>query len=97
MFAQFSKERTSMKESQITKENIMEQCMSPLMMTKNNARKNPVFLKADSCLKLKMKENILTGRAEQGGETVDQIDSPGLRKKISRPGGVESRFKRMAK
>lgn len=39
----------------------------------------------------------MTGRTEQGGETVDEIDSPGLKKRPSRAGGVESRFKRMAK
>jgi len=31
------------------------ECQSPLMMTKNNARKNPGLLKNDSCLKFKMK------------------------------------------
>ena len=40
------------------------------MMTKNNARKNPKLLKEDSCLKFKMKENLMTGRTDQSGETV---------------------------
>lgn len=66
------------------------------MTTKNNARKNPNFLKDDSCLKFKMKENLMTGRTDQSGETVEQIDSPGVKQRATR-GPVESRFKRMAK
>lgn len=85
-----------MRESQNMRENIVEECQSPLLMTKNNARKNPQLLKDDSCLKFKMKENILTGRTDNS-ETVDEIDSPGLKMKPLRSGGVESRFKRMAK
>ena len=65
-------------------------------MTKNNARKNPQLLRDDSCLKFKMKQNILTGRGEHR-QTVDEIDSPGLKQRPTRNGGVESRFKRMAK
>lgn len=41
------------------------------MMTKNNARKNPGLLKDDSCLKFKMKENLMTGRTDQNAETVE--------------------------
>lgn len=67
------------------------------MMTKNNARKNPGLLRDDSCLKFKMKENLLTGRTDQAGETVDEIDSPGIKKRPLVKGGVESRFKKMAK
>ncbi len=66
------------------------------MMTKNNARKNPNLLKDDSCLKFKMKENLMTGRTDQSGETVEEIDSPGVKQRTTR-GPVESRFKRMAK
>jgi hypothetical protein len=91
MFAEFSKERCSVKE------HMLEECQSPLLMTKNNARKNPMLLREDSCLKFKMKENLLTGRTDQNGETVDEIDSPGLKQRPVRAGGVESRFKRMAK
>lgn len=54
MFAEFSKERT-LRESQPFKEHMVEECQSPLLMTKNNARKNPLLLRDDSCLKFKMK------------------------------------------
>ena len=45
----------------------MEECNSPLMMTKNNERKKKVVLRDDSCLKFKMKENLLTGRTDESG------------------------------
>ena len=41
-----------------------EECNSPLMLTKNNERKKKVMLRDDSCLKFKMKENVLTGRTD---------------------------------
>ncbi len=41
------------------------------MMTKNNARKNQGLLRDDSCLKFKMKENLLTGKTDESGETVE--------------------------
>jgi len=67
------------------------------MITKNNARKQPGLLRDDSCLKFKMKENLLTGRTDQS-ETVDEIDSPGFKKRpMGGRNGVESRFKKMAK
>lgn len=56
-------------------------------MTKNNARKNPQLLRADSCLKFKMKENILTGRIDES-ETVDEIESPGMKMRPMRNGAV---------
>lgn len=65
------------------------------MMTRNNARKNPGMLRDDSCLKFKMKENVMTGRTDQNGETIEEIDSPALKKKATKNGG-ESRFKKMA-
>lgn len=51
------------------------------MMSRDNARKNQGLLRDDSCLKFKMKENVMTGRTDQNGETVDEIDSPALKKK----------------
>lgn len=47
-------------------------------MTKNKAGKNSQLLRDDSCLKFKTKENILRGRTDNS-ETVDEIDSPGLK------------------
>lgn len=66
------------------------------MMTRNNSRKNPYLLNGDSCLKFKMKENLMTGRTDQSGEIVEEIDSPGVKQRTTR-GPVESRFKKMAK
>lgn len=98
MFAEFNRERGSMlKESALMKEELVAECQSPLMMTKNNARKHPGLLRDDSCLKFKMKENLLTGRTDQNGETVDEIDSPGIKKRPVARNGVESRFKKLAK
>ncbi len=48
------------------------------MTTKNQARKQGGRLREDSCLKFKMKENINMGRAEDSGETIEQIDSPAV-------------------
>jgi serine/threonine protein kinase len=68
MFAEFNRERSSIqKESILLKEEVVAECQSPLMMTKNNARKHPGLLRDDSCLKFKMKENLLTGRTDQNG------------------------------
>ena len=39
-------------------------CDSPLMTTQNNSRKNPALLRDDSCLKFKMKENVMTGKVD---------------------------------
>lgn len=38
------------------------ECDSPLMTTKNQARKQVGRLRDDSCLKFKMKENVVMGR-----------------------------------
>ena len=54
----------------------MDQCNSPLMMTKNNERKKKVILRDDSCLKFKMKENLLTGRTDESAQMIDEINSP---------------------
>lgn len=71
MFAEFNKERNSLAYGSILhKEEIIAECQSPLMTTKNNSRKNGGLLREDSCLKFKMKENILTGRADESGEAV---------------------------
>lgn len=70
------------------------ECDSPLMTTKNQARKQGGRLRDDSCLKFKMKENVAMGRAEDSGETIEQIDSPAVISKKS-PKIHESRFKRM--
>lgn len=43
------------------------ECDSPLMTTKNQARKQGGRLRDDSCLKFKMKENIAMGRADESG------------------------------
>lgn len=67
-FAEFSKERNSQQMHILKdKELFAQQCQSPLLTTKNNARKNPNLLKDDSCLKFKMKENLMTGRTDQSG------------------------------
>ncbi len=42
-----------------------EECNSPLMTTKNKDRKNKGLLRDDSCLKFKMKENLMTGRTDE--------------------------------
>jgi len=40
-------------------------------MTKNQDRKKRSMLRDDSCLKFKMKENVMTGRIDEGGEMID--------------------------
>ena len=66
---------------------------------KNKEKKNPALLRDDSCLKFKMKENILTGNTDEG-DSVNEINSPLLKKNSTSNGsngikGQESRFKRM--
>lgn len=48
------------------------------MTTKNQARKQAGRLRDDSCLKFKMKENVVMGRVEDSGETIEHIDSPAV-------------------
>lgn len=48
-----------------------EQCDSPLMMTKNKERKNKGLTRDDSCLKFKMKENVMTGRIDENADTLE--------------------------
>ena len=63
------------------------------MMTKNTERKRKMMLRDDSCLKFKMKENVLTGRTDESGEMVDEINSPvAIKSKVVKIN--ESRFKR---
>jgi hypothetical protein len=65
------------------------------MMTKNDDRKKKMLLRDDSCLKFKMKENVMTGRPDESGEMIEEISSPAAIKnkavKIN-----ESRFKRVS-
>ena len=70
-------------------------CDSPLMTTKNSERKNPALLRDDSCLKFKMKENIMTGRVDEDGETVEEINSPMIANKKANKLAAQSRFKGM--
>ena len=42
-----------------------EECNSPLMLTKNKERKVKGLLRDDSCLKFKMKENLMTGKTDE--------------------------------
>lgn len=70
-----------------------EDCNSPLMTSKNRERKNRGLLRDDSCLKFKMKENLMTGRTDESGETIDEIDSPAaIKQRVVKVN--ESRFKR---
>jgi serine/threonine protein kinase len=48
-----------------------EECNSPLMLTKNKERKNKGLTRDDSCLKFKMKENVMTGRTDEPGDTIE--------------------------
>lgn len=64
------------------------------MMTRNNARKNQGKLRDDSCLKFKMKENVMTGRTDQNEDSAEEIESPAVVKKKGVKTG-ESRFKKM--
>lgn len=56
MFKEFTEQRRSTL--------IGEECNSPLMTTKNKERKNKGLTRDDSCLKFKMKENVMTGRID---------------------------------
>lgn len=38
------------------------------MLTRHQSRKNAGLLRDDSCLKFKMKENVMTGKIEEGKE-----------------------------
>ena len=69
------------------------ECDSPLMTTKNQTRKQGK-LREDSCLKFKMKENMKLSQPGEGGETIDQIDSPAVLGKRGQK-NPQSRFKRM--
>ena len=70
-----------------------EECNSPLMLTKNKDRKNRGLTRDDSCLKFKMKENVMTGRTDENADSIEEIDSPAnLKKAIAKP--HESRFKK---
>lgn len=63
------------------------------MMSKNRDRKNKGLVRDDSCLKFKMKENVMTGRNDESGDTIETIDSPAvIKQKMYKP--VESRFKK---
>jgi len=63
------------------------------MMTKNKDRKIKGLVRDDSCLKFKMKENVMTGRTDENGENIETIDSPAvLSRRPKKP--MESRFKK---
>lgn len=64
------------------------------MMTKNKDRKNKGLTRDDSCLKFKMKENVMTGRVDENSDTIEEIDSP-ANLKYKPHKHIESRFKRM--
>jgi len=65
------------------------------MMSKNKDRKNKGLARDDSCLKFKMKESVMTGRTDENGESIEQIDSPAvINKRPHKP--IESRFKKAA-
>ena len=83
MFKEFVEQRRS---SMMT-----DECNSPLMMSKNRDRKNKGLTRDDSCLKFKMKENVMTGRTENC-DSIDEIDSPANLKHKGQK-AVESRFK----
>ena len=70
-----------------------EECSSPLMMSKNRDRKNKGLTRDDSCLKFKMKENVMTGKTDNC-DTIDEIDSPANLKNKGQKGAVDSKFKK---
>lgn len=86
MFKEFTEQRRSTM--------IGEECNSPLMMTKNKERKNKGLTRDDSCLKFKMKENVMTGRIDENSDVIEEIDSP-ANLKHRQIKHMESRFKRM--
>jgi serine/threonine protein kinase len=90
----FSKDEMFKEFTEYRKSHLSEECNSPLMMTKNRERKNKGLVRDDSCLKFKMKENIMTGRTDESGETIEEIDSPAaIKQKVVKVN--ESRFKRL--
>jgi hypothetical protein len=90
----FSKDEMFKDFTEYRKSHLMsEECNSPLMMSKNKDRKNKGLTRDDSCLKFKMKENVMTGRTDESGETIDEIDSPAVIKQRAVKVN-ESRFKR---
>lgn len=68
MFKEFTQQRRSTM--------IGDECNSPLMMTKNKDRKAKGLTRDDSCLKFKMRENVMTGRVDENSDTIEEIDSP---------------------
>lgn len=72
----------------------MEECSSPLMVSRNKERKQAQLLREDSCLKFKMRENLMTGRTDESSELIDEIGSPAVIKQRAVRVN-ESRFKRM--
>lgn len=61
----FSKDEMFKEFTEYRKSHLLgEECNSPLMTTKNKERKNKGLVRDDSCLKFKMKENIMTGRTD---------------------------------
>lgn len=90
----FSKDEMFKEFTEYRKSHLAEECNSPLMLTKNKERKNKGLVRDDSCLKFKMKENIMTGRTDESGETIEEIDSPAaIKQKVVKAN--ESRFKRL--
>lgn len=55
MFKEFVEQRRSL---------MSDGCDSPLMLSKNRDRKNKGLTRDDSCLKFKMKENVMTGKTD---------------------------------
>ena len=64
---------------------------SPLMTSANPFRKNQPLLKDDSCVKFKMRENVMTGKTESM-ESHNHVDSPLLKRNMSTFGHQQSRF-----
>jgi hypothetical protein len=50
------------------------------MLTKNINRKQQGLLKDDSCLKFKMKENVIAGKLNEEGKEVTTFNTPVLLK-----------------
>jgi serine/threonine protein kinase len=76
------------------KSHLVDECGSPLMLSKNRERKNKGLVRDDSCLKFKMKESVMTGRTDENSDSIEEIDSP-ANLKVKQPKPVESRFKKM--
>lgn len=61
------------------------------MISRNRDKKKKGLTRDDSCLKFKMKENVMTGNTENC-DSINEIDSPAaLHNKVKKTG--ESRFK----